>query len=498
MSFRNTIIALVVLLIIGGYAFVNYYYSKPEAAKTALDIKPENIAKIDLKYPDRELVLERSKGANLWEITKPIGAKADQTTANNLARAIADAEVTKTVDDHPEDLAPFGLKNPATIVTVTTTKGKTLPGIAIGKTTPVGFSAYIKFTDKPAVMLTSSAFPSGMNKTLDEMRDKDLMTFNVDDVKKLVIAKDNGPEIDLESTGDNKWSITAPSKFGADSTQVRQVLSTLANTKVADFIADAPTNVAQYGLQKPHLTLTAYLKNGEQESLLLGFKQKESGKDGIYARRGERTPVYTIHPWEMTSLDKSILDLRDKAVVSFDQAAIDTIIVDSAGKQFTIKRAPAGKWNVIENGQTTPADVPVVERFLDQIRDLKGNSIVIDPMTNPEMFSMNRPDEAITITDKNGKSIGTVKLAKVALKPMGSSENSTPKTDYYVTSSASTAVFTTDDFLYSQLIKTPDEFKSKTAPTASPHASPGAQASATGSPRPSASAMPSGIPSPPR
>ncbi len=34
-------------------------------------------------------------------------------------------------------------------MTVTDTKGKTLPGLEVGKNTPVGFSAYLKYTDKP-------------------------------------------------------------------------------------------------------------------------------------------------------------------------------------------------------------------------------------------------------------------------------------------------------------------------------------------------------------
>ena len=125
--FRNTLIALVVLLIIGGYAFVNYYFSKPEAVKTAFNIKADDIAKIDLKYPDRDLVLEHKPG-DQWIITKPIGAFADQTTAGNLARAIADCQITKTVEDKADNLAPFGLDKPQVTVIVTDTKGKTLPG----------------------------------------------------------------------------------------------------------------------------------------------------------------------------------------------------------------------------------------------------------------------------------------------------------------------------------------------------------------------------------
>ena len=50
MRFRNTLIALIVLLIFGAYLGVNYYFSKPLEAKTVLNLKAEEIAKT--KMPD--------------------------------------------------------------------------------------------------------------------------------------------------------------------------------------------------------------------------------------------------------------------------------------------------------------------------------------------------------------------------------------------------------------------------------------------------------------
>jgi uncharacterized protein DUF4340 len=475
MRFRNTLIALIVLVLIGGYAFVNYYYAKPEPARTAYNIKADDIAKIDLKYPNRELVVERKPGEQ-WNITTPVGANADQTSANNLARAVAECEITKTVEDKTDDLKPFGLDKPQVIVTVTDTQGKTLPALELGKNTPVGFSTYLKYGDKPEIMLASSAFSSGMNKTLDQMRDRELMSFKLDDVQKLVVTHDDGTQISIDRDGD-KWKIAQPGNFDADPTQVRQVLTTLGDAKVADFITDQPTNAAQYGLEKPHLVATVYLSHGgAQESLLFGFKQKESGKDGIYVRRGERAPIYSVAPWVMSGVDKTVLNLRDKTVLSFDPSKVETITLNPADKpEFTIKRGDGGKWNVTADNKTSPADIAMVERFMDQIRDLKGNSIIMDPLKTPAMFGMDKPTLVVTLQDKDGHEVGQLRLAKVDVKPAlseGGAEappSSRPHTEYYTTSSASSALFSTDDFLFSQLNKKPDEFVLKeAAPAASP------------------------------
>ena len=334
---RNTIIALVVLLVVGGYALVMNRYSQPIPAEKLLGVKADDIAKIELKYPDRVLTVERPKGG-VWRIVKPIGVDADQTPVNNLARAIANAQVTKTVEDKAADLAPFGLAKPAVSITVTTFDGKTLAPIEVGKSTPIGFSAYVMRGGNPAVMLTSSAFPSGMNKTVDQLRKRDLLTFKIGDVSHFTLAKDDGSVIDIERDGD-QWKFTKPGNYLADPTQVRQLLGALLEVKVADFIADAPASVSQYGLEKPHLTITIYDKNGAQESLLFGFKQTEQGKDGIYVRRGEGTPVYTVHEWVLNAVDRTALDLRDKTVFSFEPSAVQSASVTVGKEQFMLKRA---------------------------------------------------------------------------------------------------------------------------------------------------------------
>ena len=316
MRLRNTIIALVLLAIVGGYAFVVGRYSVPEAPQRLIDVKQDDIAKIELHYADRDIVLARDKDKP-WRLVKPIGADADQNQANNLARAIAEGVLVRTVDDQPTDLVPFGLKPPTTTVIVTTFDGKPVPTIEVGKSTPIGFNAYAQLGNNPAVLLTEGAFSSGMNKTVNELRVRDLMAFKMDDVQKLIITRDNGQTVEIDRDGEN-WKIVKPAAYPADDLAVRMALSTLVNARASDFVNDTPANVAQYGLEKPHLTATVILKNGEQQSMLFGFKQNEPGKSGIYARRGERAPVYAVAEYLLTSLDKSFLDFRDRTIVKVD------------------------------------------------------------------------------------------------------------------------------------------------------------------------------------
>ena len=62
MRLRNTIIVLVLFAIVGGYAFIVSHYSETEATQKLIAVKQDDIAKIELKYSDRDIVLERDKG----------------------------------------------------------------------------------------------------------------------------------------------------------------------------------------------------------------------------------------------------------------------------------------------------------------------------------------------------------------------------------------------------------------------------------------------------
>ncbi len=463
MRLRNTVIAFIVLLLIGGYAFVNYYFAKPVPLPTLLGIKSGDITRIDLKYPNRELIIQRSKPDAPWMLVKPMATRADQDLANNLAHTIANCHVTETVAKNPRNLAQFGLKKPKVTVFVTTVAGKKLPGIEVGKVTPVGFKAYIKLTDKPVVMLTASTFPPGMNKTVDELRNHKLMDFKLADVTKFTLQSSGGPLIEIDRKRGGKWKIVKPATYAADQSRVNQLLTALANSRITSFINDSPTSLSPYGLDKPRFSVTVYTgaKGASGESLMFGSREPGKDKYEIFVRRGAQPAVYSVESYLLNEVDKTVLDLRDRTVLSFKRSTVDSIAIDRAGKSFTLKRAPHDKWTLTRGGKTSPADASVVKRFLGQLHDLKGQSIVMAKMVHPEMFGMVKPACEITLAGKDGKPVGTIKLSSVKVQPMTGSSSS-PKAKvhmhYYAVSTASPALFDIDHFTFGLLDKSADYF----------------------------------------
>ncbi|MHB8383909.1 MAG: hypothetical protein ACYDC3_16395, partial [Candidatus Binataceae bacterium] len=160
------------------------------------------------------------------------------------------------------------------------------------------------------------------------------------------------------------------------------------------------------------------------------------------------------------------LELRDKTVFSFDLSAVQSADLTVGKDRFTLKRAPGGKWDVVKGASSASADVPVVERFLDEIRELKGVSIIADPMPSPKPFGLDAPQIVVTLDGKDGKPIGTIKFAQITVQPSASEpgQKPAPKTEYYTTSTASRAVYSMSDFSFSQFNKPVAVFRAPAAP----------------------------------
>ena len=98
MRLRNTLILALLLIGLGAYLyFVESKQIAEEGKKEKLlDVSADDVTAVSLVYPDREIALEKTDGG--WRMTKPVAAAADDSTVKNLVRAVADADVKKTIE----------------------------------------------------------------------------------------------------------------------------------------------------------------------------------------------------------------------------------------------------------------------------------------------------------------------------------------------------------------------------------------------------------------
>ncbi len=484
MQLRKTILALAVLAIIGGFAI--YISLQPVAQKNykLFKLAPADIAQIELHGPARDLVIERA-GPGLWRIVKPVAAAADNGAVDALANAIANLEVVDTVEQNAGDLANFGLENPSITVTVTTKDQRVLPGIMVGKDTPVGGNAYIKTTDKPAVLLIGSGFTAESNRTLKELRSRVLIALTADQMNRVAVTHAGGSAIEIVRKGDD-WKIIKPREYPADKAAVQQLLDIIAGARVAEFVEDKPEDLEKFGLAKPALEFEVNGgKDNAKQSISIGFKQPEASKNAVYARSGEGDrPVCTIADYIVKAIDKSFDDLRDKTVLAFDEAKVARLTLIGGPVSIVVERAPGDQWNVIAQGKTAPAQPEVAASMLSQLHELKGTKIIEDPMTDPQPFGMAHPNLTAVLYDQSGQEIGSIYVSQIeaTMQSDATTGKSATQTFGYATSSAGKAVYQVLPAQVVDLENTASTLKGNTEPKPATPANPSPAASAAAAP----------------
>lgn len=456
MRLRNTLILALVLAALGAYVYFieNERIAEDSKKEKLVTVAVDDVDALTLTYPDRTLAVEKVDGS--WRMTAPVAAPADDVAVKNLLRVITDAEITKTLDEAPADLTPFGLKPPA-VTAVVKAMGQALPAIKVGKTTSVSNSTYVQRAEDSKIVLTSAAFHTGLDKQPKDLRDKKILIFKDEDVTNIALR---GPQGAIAlSKQDGAWTITQPSDYKADPTAVRALLSTVRNLRATDFANDAPApaDLATYGLDAPERELVLRLADGSAATLLLGTETDQ----GLYVKSGEKPTVFVVGKWLSADLSKDVNALRDKTILSFDPAAVGSIAVGRGdGEQFTLTRS-GESWTL--EGVEGAVNAPAVDVFVDALSRLVGNEIIADEAGDLSLYGLERPSITVTVTGRDGAMLGTVRIGMRAPNP--------PTTEYTAIRAGAPTIFMLRDFQYNQLDKRKTDFApAPVAPTATPAA----------------------------
>jgi hypothetical protein len=438
---------LVLLLLVAGLGAYLYWVEVPKARQEATKAKlvtaaSDDITAIDLVFPDREIALRKQDGA--WRLTKPMEAAADDAAVKALLTSLTSAEVQKSLDMPASDLATFGLDKPDPTVKLATAKGE-LPLIAVGKNAAIGGKTYVRVGDEQKVTLVPSTLKFALNKQPKDLRDKQLLAFKDEDVTRIDIAPADGPPVALVRKDKDVWTLE-PKGQPTDITEVRSYLSSLRSTRAVDF---PDTDAAAAGLDAPRLTVTVGLPNDGKQTLLVGKDTAQGTQKQIFAKRGDQPTVVTLGDWSFRTLGKDAWQFRDKTVLGFGPDRVGRIVLErKEGPGATLVHGQPGGWTV-ENEKESKGGA--IQRFVDDLRDLKGSAIAEEPAKDLKRFGLDAPDLRVTLADREQKPIGTMLLAKKGGK-------------YYAVQEGGPTVLEVRDYMYTRLDKQQRDFVGVEAP----------------------------------
>lgn len=232
--------------------------------KSVLAIDQANVTSLELASSARTIRLEKS--GEEWKLVKPISAPADFISVNGVLGQLQSAQMT-ALKDRPEDLKDlkqYGLDRPAVVATIGT--GATSVKLEVGKEAEPG-SVWARDPSKAAVFSINSGVAMELQKSVDEMRRKEVFDFRPYNTTRFEITRGKQTRAfeRVKGTGDNAvdtWKQVLPDAKTVDSSNLEGALLDFSNLRAESFVSRAG---AATGHDNPEATILVKFDEGKKE-----------------------------------------------------------------------------------------------------------------------------------------------------------------------------------------------------------------------------------------
>lgn len=412
MRLRGLLIAAAVLALLAGGVWWSNRAKKAEEGKPRPDEPPkiltlaeDQIRRIEIRKKDAELTVIEKNDAGNWEMKAPRPLRIDRDAVSSMTSTLSSLNSDRLIEEKAEDLAPYGLQQPALELVVTLKDGKTHK-LYIGDETPTGGGFYARLDGDPRVFTIASWNKTSLDKSWQDLRDKRLLTFDQDKLLRVELTA-KGQTIEFGKNAQNEWQILKPRPLRADSFQVEELIRRLRDARMDASVSEAEgKKFAAAFAQATRVALARVTDSAGTQELEV---RKDKDKN-YYARSSAVEGVHKITSDIGDGLEKSLDDFRNKKLFDFGWSDPSRIEIREGGKTVVYQKS-GEKW--MAGGKEM--DSPSVQAVVDKLRDLSA-------VRFPEKGG-GAPELEVTVTSNEGKRVEKVILSRQADKWYAVREN---------------------------------------------------------------------------
>jgi uncharacterized protein DUF4340 len=388
--------AAAVLAVLGGVLYWSNHHKPTDTVQAAVDTPPKilslndsDVNRVELKKKDgADLVLQKQDGK--WQITSPQQLRADDSAVSGMVSSLSSLSSDRLVEDKADNVGQFGLTSPALEVDVNA-KNDTHK-LLIGDDTPTGSGSYAKLENDPRVFTIASYTKSNIDKSVNDLRDKRLLTAEPDKVSRVDLNA-NGQQLEFGRNKD-QWQILKPKPLRADSFAVDELVRKLTDAKMDLTSEDQKKAASAFASGKPVASATLTTDSGNQQL------QVRKNKDDYYAKSSLVAGVYRVSTDVGEGVNKKLDDFRNKKLFEFGYTDPDKIAIRKDSKPYFLTKGGDDWWS----GDGKKLDLAGAESVLDKLRDLQATKFADSGFGSPIL-------EADVISN-NGKTSEKVQIAK--------------------------------------------------------------------------------------
>ena len=400
MKIRSLIVAAFALALLAGTLYWSGHRKvTEETAKVSANSPPAilkldegAITKLELKSKDSEPIVLTKNGSGNWQIAEPKSLNADQSVVSSAISTLSSLNSERLIEEKASDLKQYGLDQPTFEVEITAKDNK-MQRLLLGDETPAGSATYAMLAGDPRVFTVASYNKSSFDKSLNDLRDKRLLTVHADQVSRLELIRKN-QEIEFGRSKD-EWQILKPKPLRADSVEVGELVGKLTDARMdlSGTGADSKDTASAFAKGQPVALAKLTDPTGTQEL------QVRKNDNTYYAQSSGVEGSYKVNSDLGQALDKGLDDFREKKLFDFGYNDPSKIEMHNGAKAYFLTKGGTDWWS---NGKKMDADS--VQSYISNLRDLTASKFADSGFASPTI--------ELKVTSDDGKRVEKVSIAK--------------------------------------------------------------------------------------
>jgi hypothetical protein len=264
--------------------------SKDLRDKRLMTFESDKISRVELLAKKQAIEFGRNK--EQWQIVKPGPFRADGFQVDELVRNLSDAKMDLSGSDEGKKAAA-AFSSGALVATAKVTDASGTQELQLRKNKE---DYYAKSSVVEGVYKVSSGVGAGLDKSLDDFRNKKIFDFGYTDPDKVEL-RDESKSYSLSRSGED-WSSNA---IKMDANSVRTLVGKIRDLSASKFV-DAGFTASSMGI-------TVASNDGKRVEKVLIAKNG----DRYVAKRENEPALYELSPADVTELQKSAADIKPSA-----------------------------------------------------------------------------------------------------------------------------------------------------------------------------------------
>lgn len=208
--------------------------------------------------------------------------------------------------------------------------------------------------------------------------------------------------IELERTKDG-WQLVAPVKELADQKAAQDFLDGIAGEKSTEVaIEDQEINLSDFGLDSPLGTITLTSNSGESTAFTVGTRKNFEGD--AFVRKNQESKIRVASSTWFPKFEKRAFDFRDKRLMKFPPAAIESVQIQRNGEKFQLVKKE-NDW-IIQGKPDWKLDQNKVRELLTKLSQTEALEYIAEGDAKPaelQKWGLQSPRLKMTVQLKDQK-----------------------------------------------------------------------------------------------